>query len=70
MVKKRINKKEININQVVSKIILTFVLNQLKLKTMMKIIDFDFEPLTAPEITFKCGKEKRRERRKRERKNK
>jgi hypothetical protein len=33
----------------------------------MKIIDFDFEPLTAPEITFKCGKEKRRER---ERKNK
>ena len=37
---------------------------------MMKIIDFDFEPLTAPEITFKCGKEKRRERREKARKNK
>ena len=70
MVKKRINKKEININQVVSKIILTFVLNQLKLKTMMKIIDFDFEPYVMQELTFKCGKEKRRERRKKERKNK
>jgi hypothetical protein len=36
----------------------------------MKLIDFDFEPLVIKELTFKCGKEKRRERREKARKQK